>query len=415
MNKEDSEITREALQAMYGPNVPLQARLRAETEMVSIKHDTFMDDFILMYDLREAAKKDGSGISAGFNDGASYLNWIYAKSRVNPLPPHFHCTKCKRNLFLPDGDAWDQPVKECCGILMLRDGHSIPFESIQAAIDNPKVELEFHIAASFKDTALKIIEDHYADQYNMIPYQDEISSSGDYVLIPKEDGIPRLDQDGLWHTGAKELYDSGYRLVKLKCQEIKEQLKAYRLSTGTEPDIYDLQTAPIFQAVKEKLEKQIQEDVPSDPEQYAAKPLLAAEELNFSLLVRMKGYLFASYAKGNPELREEGTKYSSIFTCREDVWNLVSPAIRPEYGVSKDFAEKVIRCTRMGAYTYDRMDVGTETLLRELGISDYWITQMKQTFYLPSKAMIIERLLDDMELAWYQLREDSESERGDLT
>ena len=415
MNKEDSKITREALQAMYGPDVPLQARLRAETEMLSIKHDTFMDDCMLMYELREAAKKDGSGISAGFNDGASYLNWMYAKSPVNPLEPHYHCTKCKRTLYFPGRDAWDLPERECCGVPMLREGHSIPFESIQAAIDNPKSELEFHIAASFKDSALKIIEDHYADQYTMIPYQDEFSRAGNYVLIPKEDGIPELDQDGLWHTSAKELYDSGYRLVKLKCEEIKEELKAYRLSTGTEPDIYDLQTAPIFQAVKEKLENQIQAEVPSDPEQYAAKPLLAAEELNFSLLVRMKGYLLAAYAKDNPALSEESAKYSSIFTCREDVFSLVSSAIRPEYGVSKDFAEKVMRCTRMGAYTYERMDEGTETLLRELGISDFWITQMKQTFYLSSKAMIIERLLDDMELAWYQLREDSKSERGDLT
>ena len=412
MNKEDSKITREALQAMYGPDVPLQARLRAETEMLSIKHDTFMDDIILTYDLREAARKDGSGISAGFNDGASYLNWMYAKSLVNPLPPHYHCPMCKRTLFFPDGSAWDLPEKECCGVPMLRDGHSIPFESIQAAIDNPKSELIFYIAESFKDTALKIIENHYADQYNMIPYQDEVSRGDDYVLIPKEDGIPTLDQEGLWHTSAKELYDSGYRLVKLRCQEIKEQLKAYCLSTGTEPDIYDLQIAPIFQAVKEKLEKQIQEEEPSDPEQYAAKPLLAAEELNFSLLVRMKGYLLAAYAKDNPALNEEGTKYSSIFTCREDVWDLVSPAILPEYGVSKDFAEKVMRYTRMGAYTYDRMDEGTETLLRELGISDFWITQMKETFYLSSKAMIIERLLDDMELAWYQLIENSDSERG---
>lgn len=60
----------------------------------------------------------------------------------------------------------------------------------------------------------------------------------------------------------------------------------------------------------------------------------------------------------------------------------------------------------MGMYTYDRMDEGTETLLRDLGISDYWITQMKHTGYLLPKAKIIEQLLDDMELAWYQLRKD---------
>jgi hypothetical protein len=410
MNQEYTEITRQGLSSMYGEEVPLQARLRAETEMSFIKYDTFMDDILLMYDLRETARKDGFGISAGYNDGASFLNWIYAKSPVNPLPPHCHCPQCKRTQFFPDGDAWDLDEYECCGVPMIREGHNIPFESIRRAIDNPKSELELHVAASFTDTALKIIEDHYADQYNMIPYQAEIISGYDYVLIPKEDGIPELDQNGVWHTSCKELYDSGYRLVKLKCEEIKEQLKTLRLSTGTEPDIYELLAAPIFQAVKEKLENQIQEEEPWDPDQDAEKPLLTAEKLNFSLLVRMKGYLHATYYKGNPALRADGTKYSSIFTCREDVWNLVSPAIRPEYGVSKDFAEKVMRYTRMGRYTYDRMDEGTETLLRELGISDYWITQMKHTCYLLPKARIIEKLLDEMELAWYQLRGDTSVE-----
>ena len=92
MDKEDRKITREALLAMYGPDVPLQPRLRVETEMDSIKHDTFMDDILLAYDLREAARKDGSGISAGFNDGE-----ITRESSPASLPLH----KMQKNDVLP--------------------------------------------------------------------------------------------------------------------------------------------------------------------------------------------------------------------------------------------------------------------------------------------------------------------------
>ena len=46
-----------------------------------------------------------------------------------------------------------------------------------------------------------------------------------------------------------------------------------------------------------------------------------------------------------------------------------------------------------------------ELLLKKLEISDHWITQMKFTAYLPTKAVIIENLLEKMTFAWYEIRE----------
>jgi hypothetical protein len=54
------------------------------------------------------------------------------------------------------------------------------------------------------------------------------------------------------------------------------------------------------------------------------------------------------------------------------------------------------------------MDQDTEQVLRELGISDHWITQMKETRYLPGKSDLINYLLDRMLLTWFELQEGEE-------
>ena len=109
-------------------------------------------------------------------------------------------------------------------------------------------------------------------------------------------------------------------------------------------------------------------------------------------------------------LKGERNGNSDVFTCCEDVWELVSPAVKPEYGVSQAFAGKVTKFTRSGQFTDGRMDAGTERLLQELGISDHWIAQMKYTCYLPAKAEIIGSLLKKIQFAWYELRKDGDKQ-----
>ena len=102
-------------------------------------------------------------------------------------------------------------------------------------------------------------------------------------------------------------------------------------------------------------------------------------------------------------LSAANARYDDLFTCREDVFELLRAATKPEHGIGTGFAAMIMKQTRQGKYAARGMDAKTERLLRELGISDQWIGQMKHTFYLPAKADLIQRLTDELTLAWYEL------------
>ena len=83
---------------------------------------------------------------------------------------------------------------------------------------------------------------------------------------------------------------------------------------------------------------------------------------------------------------------------------MVTKALTPEHQISSRFAEMITKYTRQGRFTRNRMDTETEQILRDMGIEEDWIEQMKQTCYLPYKADLIQRLLDYMGLVWYELK-----------
>ena len=400
-----NENVREKLLEVYGPNPPVQCLARLEEELIQVHEKKQEDDTLLFSKLREAADCE---IDAGFNSGASFLNWLVMGTRVNPLPPHYCCPVCKKAVFFSEGDGWDLPVLVCCGRPLLPDGHSIPFESIRQSMENPNSQLEFRIPQSFAEKAVGIIREHYAGRYCVIPVSTQFDHEFCFALVPVEDEQPPLDEHGVWQTDSYSIYRMHYRIVKLFCEEEMCRLKELDAGNSMKAALNDLLTAPVLEAARKRLEMEIQESADPDEPWAAAKPLLCGEKLSFSLLVRMEGYLRAVYHEDNPALSVKDTRYSDVFTCREDVWDLVSPAVKTEYGVSQAFAGKVTKFTRTGRFTNGRMDVGTEHLLRELGISDYWIAQMKHTCYLPAKAEIIGSLLRKMQFAWYELIKDGD-------
>ena len=102
-------------------------------------------------------------------------------------------------------------------------------------------------------------------------------------------------------------------------------------------------------------------------------------------------------------------KYSDVFTCREEVWSLINKTLLPEYGISSEFATKVAGKVRRGMYTRNRMEPEVEKVLRGLGIEQRWITQMKETSYLPPKADLISHLTDLLTITWYELKTNPEN------
>ena len=54
-----------------------------------------------------------------------------------------------------------------------------------------------------------------------------------------------------------------------------------------------------------------------------------------------------------------------------------------------------------------RMSQGMEQLLRNLGISDHWITQIENTMYLKPKESLINDTLNDLYYMWYRMQDFS--------
>lgn len=396
------ETVRKKMFDVYGPNLAVQCLLRLEEELARIPEKSCEDEVLLINKLREAADCE---INPGYFPSASFINWLTIGTNVNPLPPHYSCPVCRKTVFLSDGDAWDLPILECCGKPLVPDGHNIPFESVSGWMEDPNHQLIIQIPGAFLQEAVEIIKEHYAGRYHLVPYTEPLNCGFSFALIPVEADQPAFDENGFWEVDSMTLYRLKYKTVVLRCAEEKARLKALEVSTGVKPELKDLLAKPVLEAVQARLRKEIAENTePTEPFE-TAKPPLHEGKLSFSLLMKMEGYLRSMYYIDNPALAAEGTGYADVFTCREDVWDLLSPAVKPEYCVSQAAVRKLTKYTRTGKFTRGRMGEVPELLLKKLEISDHWITQMKFTAYLPTKAVIIENLLEKMTFAWYEIRE----------
>ena len=134
---------------------------------------------------------------------------------------------------------------------------------------------------------------------------------------------------------------------------------------------------------------------------------LKSDDPSFSSLLRTIGYLASTQTEDNPLFKDKNARYTDCFYCREEVWDMVSKALKPQHQVSSRFAEVITKYTRSGRFTRNRMSSETELILRDIGIEDYWIKQMQQTSYLPCKADLVLRLLDYMRLVWYELKTET--------
>ncbi len=385
----------EMLFHIYGRTPPVQALGRLEAEMRFMWRG-FMDDIDVVGKLLMEAEEKGTDIDLKHGFSASLANWVMGFSNINPLPPHYFCPVCKKAVFMTDGDGWDLPRVQCCGRPLIRDGHKIPIESARSFLEGSDNGLYIRIAPSFIENAMAIIREHYMKHFTVVHYSVEPKDSDyEYVLIPKGTVLPKLDENGVWQTNLDELYRPGYRTIILLPSHKKERLRELKETTGASPNLNNLLEKNVLSTAEKQIRAAIQEQ---------NGILLKPDELSFSSLLKSYGYLHSTHAEDNPVFFKGDAKVSDVFTCREEVWDLVRAAMKPEYGLGSEIADTIMSAVRKGKFARKRMDPETELLLREIGISEQWITQMKYTWYLPPKADLMNGLLDEMKLAWYELQ-----------
>lgn len=137
------------LKAKYGKTKNEVLLTRYETELRAIVDNNFSVIYWFSHLLVKESVGKGYLVGSRGSVGSSFVAYLAGISEVNPLPPHYYCSKCG---ICEIEDEWkesgfDLPDRNCekCGELMGSDGHDIPFETFLGFEGNkvPDIDLNF--------------------------------------------------------------------------------------------------------------------------------------------------------------------------------------------------------------------------------------------------------------------------------
>lgn len=158
--------------ATYGEELPEIVQKRIEKELNSIIGNGYAVVYWISHLLVQKSINDGYVVGSRGSVGSSLVATFLNITDVNPLQPHYICKNCKHSDFNINldkyNDGYDLPKKICpnCDLIMLGEGHNIPFETFLGFNGDKVPDIDLNFSGLYQPKAHQFIKDMFGSTHS---------------------------------------------------------------------------------------------------------------------------------------------------------------------------------------------------------------------------------------------------------